>query len=92
MNNHQVACRLNQDEDEYHFDEEIDCRRRVLVDKHVWHFEQEKVRERRTRKDIRTDDRHRNDDKQYPDRIETRDSSRKDEGLLREKIDQFQLT
>lgn len=92
MNNQQVVCRLNQDEDEYHFDEEIDCRCRVLVDKHVWHFEQDIVRERRKRKDILTDDRHRNDDKQYPDRIETPNSSRIDEGLLREKIDQSKLT
>ncbi len=38
--NHLIVYRLIQDEDEHHFDEENDYLYRVLVDKHVLHYEQ----------------------------------------------------
>ncbi len=39
-NNHLIVYKLNQDEDEHHFDEEIDYQHKELVDKHVLHYEE----------------------------------------------------
>jgi hypothetical protein len=39
-NNHLIVYKLNQDEDEHHFDEEIDYQYKELVDKHVLHYEE----------------------------------------------------
>ncbi len=37
MNNHLIVCKLNQVEDEHHFDVKIDYQDKVLVDKHELH-------------------------------------------------------
>ncbi len=39
-NNHLIVYKLNQDEDEHHFDEEIDYQYKELVDKHVLRYEE----------------------------------------------------
>lgn len=37
MYNHLIFCKLNLNEDEYHFGEEIDYQHKGLVEKHVLH-------------------------------------------------------
>jgi len=43
MYNHLIVYKLNQDEDEHHFDVEIDYQYKELVDKHGLHYEEKQI-------------------------------------------------